>query len=87
MAELKVRLTFEQELLGTKVVDRDLYTAFVGKDAPEGAVAEELEHLPEHDENGEDELDPVVTSFLRSEDGEPMPVSYTHLTLPTILLV
>ena len=32
-------------------------------------------------------LDGVTVNSLRAKDNSPVPVSYTHLTLPTILLV
>lgn len=68
MKELKVHITFLEELLGTAPADKDLYTTYIGSNAPDApSLQEEIEATS---------IDDVVmkgkTVFPRDDDGTPI---------------
>lgn len=71
--KMKVRLTFTEELLGTKPGDPDVYGNYIASKAPDAkTMAEEIEAF-----GIEEVAEKGVTVFLRTKDGLPYLEDYT----------
>lgn len=68
MKEMKVELTFIEDVLGTSPTDKEIYSTYIASKGPNAQTREEeIEAL------GEDEVvEKAMTVFPRMEDGEPM---------------
>lgn len=68
MKEMKVRITFTEEILGTACADPEVHERFIAKNAPDAPTRkEEIEAV------GVDEMvERSTTVFPRDEDGTPM---------------
>jgi len=65
MEKYKVKLTFTEPLLGTAPANPEIYTEFIGSNAPDGIVPEdEIESLDDVNEL----IDKGTTVFLRVDD-------------------
>lgn len=65
--EIKVRLTFTEEILGTASADPEIHERFIASQAPDaGTRAEEVEAL-----GAEEVFERGMTVFPRTEDGTP----------------
>lgn len=68
MKELKVRLTFTEDVLGTTSADKEIYRSFIGSKAPDAPkLEEEIEAI-----GADAVVDNSMTVFPRTEDGVPM---------------
>ena len=67
-----VKLTFTEELLGTKSANPDAMREFIASKRPDGVDEEEIEALPEVEE----ELQKSTTVFPRDGDGNPYLLDY-----------
>ena len=72
MKEMKVRLTFTEEILGTAPSDKEIYGTFIGSKAPDApSREEEIEAL------GVDAMiEKSMTVFPRDKDGNPILFDY-----------
>ncbi len=71
MKELKVKITFLQELLGTQTGDKDVYKNFIGSKAPDAAtLAEEVANV------GVDDVVEKGKTFFPRVDGTPIIYDY-----------
>lgn len=71
MKELKVRITFAQELLGTQTGDKEVYRSFIGSKAPDAAkLEEEVANL------GADDVVDKGKTFFPRVDGNPIIYDY-----------
>jgi hypothetical protein len=71
MKELKVKIAFTQELLGTQTGDKEVYRSFIGSKAPDAAkLEEEVANL-----GADDVVDKGKTFFPRVND---IPVIYDY---------
>ena len=68
--------------LACLIDDDDMYVSLLTKLIDIRKLAEEILVF----KNGEEALNHFVSSF-KDPQGQPVPVSYTHLTLPTIYSV
>lgn len=69
MEKMKVRITFNEEVLGSAPANKDIYTDYVALNNPNyEKIEEEIESIPE-DEKG-------VTVFPRMADGNPAIYDY-----------
>jgi hypothetical protein len=72
MKELKVRITFTEELLGTANSDKDIHSEFIASKAPDAPSREE-----EVEAVGVDEVErKEMTIFPRNTDGQPIMWDY-----------
>ena len=72
MKEMKVRLTFTEELLGTASADPEIHRRFIASNAPDAPTREE-----EVAAIGVDEaVERAMTVFPRTDDGRPMLYDY-----------
>ena len=72
MKELKVRITFTEELLGTANSDKDIHSEFIASKAPDAPSREE-----EVEAVGADEVErKEMTIFPRNTDGQPIMWDY-----------
>lgn len=70
--ELKVRITFTEELLGSSPSDPEIYKNFVAsKSADATKIAEEMESMSDTIDDEEDSVEQGVTVFGRLNSGEP----------------
>jgi len=67
---LKVRLTFTEDLLGTKSFDEDLFRRFIATKNPEGAQEDELK--AEESISNEEEAKRNSSGFHRNAKGQPI---------------
>ena len=71
MKELKVKITFLQELLGTQTGDKDVYKSFIGSKAPDAVkLEEEVANI------GVDEVIDKGKTFFPRVNGEPIIYDY-----------
>jgi len=69
---LHVKLTFTEAVLGTSPMDEEIYTNFIGKNAPNSAtLEEEIEAL-----GVDGVVEKGMTGFPRTEDGQPFLYDY-----------
>ena len=74
--------------VSSKELGEGALLASLADDTAEGkSIVEYLRQLHDFDEPGAEQLTPVAFSAETRLSGVDYPVSYTHLTLPTILLV
>ena len=68
MKEMKVELTFIEDVLGTSPTDKEIYSTYIASKGPNAQTKEEeIEAL------GEDEVvEKAMTVFPRTDDGNPM---------------
>lgn len=72
MEQVKVRLTFTEQLLGTQPADPELHTRFVASKAPDAkSMAEEIAAM-----GAEEYAERGMTVFPRMEDGTPFLWNY-----------
>lgn len=72
MKELKVKITFTEELLGTANSDKDIHSEFIASKAPDAPSREE-----EVEAVGVDEVErKEMTIFPRNTDGQPIMWDY-----------
>lgn len=69
MKEMRVRLTFTEEVLGTTASDKKVYATYIGDAVPsKEALEEELDAIPE-----EEKVDgPTLTIFPRNKEDKPI---------------
>lgn len=68
MKEIKVRITFTEEVLGTASGNPDVHADFIASNAPDApSRKEEIEAI-----GVEGEIEKTMTVFPRTEDGAPM---------------
>ena len=68
MKELKVRLTFTEEILGTSSADPEIYATYIASNAPDALTRkEEVEAI-----GAEEVIEKSMTVFPRDENGNPM---------------
>ena len=72
MKEMKVRLTFTEEILGTASADKDIHAEFIASKAPYApSIEEEIEAI------GVDAMvEKGMTVFSRNEEGKPILFDY-----------
>jgi hypothetical protein len=70
MKSMHVRLTFSEELLGTKSFDDELFEEFIAKKNPNGAQGDELDAQEGFDVS--EEIQKGSTGFHRNADGKPI---------------
>lgn len=72
MKEMKVRLTFIEEVLGSAPTDKEIFATYIASKGPDAMTKEE-----EIAALGEEEvLEKSMTVFPRTEDGKPMMWDY-----------
>lgn len=72
MKEMKVRLTFTEEILGTAPADKELYSTYIGSNAPDApSKEEEIEAI-----GVDGMIEKGMTVFPRNEDGKPILFDY-----------
>lgn len=72
MKEMKVRLTFIEEVLGSAPTDKEIFATYIASKGPDAMTKEE-----EIAALGEEEvLEKSMTVFQRTEDGKPMMWDY-----------
>lgn len=72
MKEMKVRLTFTEEVLGTANADKDIHAEFIASKAPDApSREEEIEAI-----GVEGVIEKCMTIFHRNEDGQPIMFDY-----------
>lgn len=72
MKEMKVRLTFIEEVLGTAPSDKEIYSTYIGGNAPDApSLKEEIEAL-----GTEEVIEKQKTVFLKDKDGNPVLMDY-----------
>lgn len=72
MKEMKVRLTFTEEILGTASNDKDIYSGFIASKAPDGqSREEEIEAV-----GVETVIEKGMTVFPRNKEGKPILFDY-----------
>lgn len=72
MKEMKVRLTFTEEILGTAPADKELYSTYIGSNAPDApSKEEEIESI-----GVEGMIEKGMTVFPRNEEGKPILFDY-----------
>lgn len=68
MKEMKVRLTFMEEILGTASADKEIHAKYIASNAPDAPTKkEEVEAI-----GVEEVIEKSMTVFPRGEDGEPI---------------
>lgn len=72
MKEMKVRLTFTEEILGTAPADKELYSTYIGSNAPDApSKEEEIEAI-----GVDGMIEKGMTVFPRNEEGNPILFDY-----------
>lgn len=72
MKEIKVRLTFTEEILGTAPADKELYSTYIGSNAPDApSKEEEIEAI-----GVDGMIEKGMTVFPRNEEGKPILFDY-----------
>ena len=72
MKEMKVRLTFTEEILGTAPADKELYSTYIGSNAPDApSKEEEIEAI-----GVDGMIEKEMTVFPRNEEGNPILFDY-----------
>ena len=72
MKTLEVKLTFDEEILGTAPADKDIYKNFIGSKAPDPDTANEEAEALDVDAIAEK----TMTVFARDEEGRPSLYDY-----------
>ena len=68
MKEMKVRLTFTEEILGTASADPEIHAKFIASNAPDAPTRkEEVEAI-----GVEEAIEKAMTVFPRGKDGQPI---------------
>lgn len=68
MKELKARLTFTEEILGTASADPEIHATYIASNAPDAMTKkEEIEAI-----GVEEMIEKTMTVFARDEDGDPI---------------
>ena len=73
MKEMKVRITFEEPLLGTRPADPEIHSHYVASKAPDAKTM--AEEVAAH--GAEEVEEKTKTVFERMEDGTPFVYSYS----------
>ena len=72
MKEMKVRLTFTEEILGTANNDKDIHAEYIASKAPDApSMEEEIEAI-----GVEGMIEKGMTVFQRNEEGKPILFDY-----------
>lgn len=72
MQEIKVKITFTEEVLGTLPADEEIYSKFIASNAPDAATREqEIETM-----GVEEYTEKALTIFPKYEDGQPFIYDY-----------
>ena len=72
MKDFKIKLEFQEPLLGTASANPELYEEFIASKAPEGMNQDELDSLPDV----EKEIQKGTTIFHRNTDDQPVIYDY-----------
>ena len=72
MVDLKVKVTFDEEMLGTTPGDPEIHKRFIASKAPDAStMKEEVEKF-----GTEEVFEKDMTGFIRNEDGNPIVQDY-----------